>query len=219
MRVLVINPNSTASMTGGIVAAARAAAPPDLAIEGLTNAGAPPAIQGEADGRLAAPGVIAASAEARARGIAAVIIACFDDTALAEARAATALPVIGIGHAAFLAAALYGRFSVITTLQVSVPVIEANIAAYGMAGACAGVHASGLPVLSLEADPGRAAETLAKTARAAAKGDGASALVLGCAGMAPFGPAMYDASGLPAIDGVAAAVGLARTALIANRGR
>ncbi|MEM7060187.1 MAG: aspartate/glutamate racemase family protein [Pseudomonadota bacterium] len=214
MRVLVINPNSTESMTEGIVAAARAAAAPDMVIQGMTNSSAPPAIQGEDDGRAATPGVIAACEDAAARGFDAAIIACFDDTALQEARAAAAIPVIGIGHAAFLTAMLYGgRFSVITTLPVSVPVIESNIDRYGLSTHCARVRASGLPVLSLETDPEAARTTLEACAMDAAKDDGASALVLGCAGMAAFGPAMQAAAGLPAVDGVAAAIGLARTVL------
>lgn len=217
MRVLVINPNSTESMTEGIVAAACAAAAADVTIEGMTNAGAPPAIQGEADGRAATPGVIAACRNAGANGFDAAIIACFDDTGLEDARAAASIPVIGIGHAAFLTAMVFGRFSVITTLPVSVPVIEDNIARYGLSPVCAKVRASGLPVLSLEQDPDAARETLTKCARVAAAGDGLGAMVLGCAGMAPFGAAMHDASGIPAIDGVAAAVGLARTIRMAGQ--
>lgn len=212
MRILVINPNSTASMTDGIVAAAREAAAPDVEIEGMTNSGGPPAIQGEEDGRAATPGVVAACAAAGATHDA-VIIACFDDTGLAEARAASSIPVIGIGHAAFLTSMVHGgRFSVITTLQVSVPVIERNIQRYGLVQMCARVRASGLPVLCLEDDPGTARTALVACAKTAAEEDDASALVLGCAGMASFGAAMQKASGLPAVDGVAAAVGLARTA-------
>ena len=214
MRVLIINPNSTASMTDGIVGAARAAAAADVEIEGLTNAGAPPAIQGEADGQAATPGVVAACVRAADDSFDAAIIACFDDTGLSEARAASTIPVIGIGHAAFLTAMLYGeRFSVITTLPISVPVIEGNLNRYGLRSACAKVRASRLPVLALEEDPDAARTTLEVCARDAAAADGASALVLGCAGMAAFGSAMQAASGLPAIDGVSAAVGLARTAL------
>ncbi|MEL7467758.1 MAG: aspartate/glutamate racemase family protein [Pseudomonadota bacterium] len=211
MRVLVINPNSTTSMTDGIVEAACAAAAPDVTIEGLTNASGPPAIQGEADGHAATPGVIWAVREAAENGFDAAIIACFDDTGLAEARAAVQIPVIGIGQAAFLAAMIYGRFSVITTLPVSVPVLDGNIAGYGLGSACARVRASGLPVLSLEVDPVHAREVLSACAAEAAEQDGCDALVLGCAGMAAFGPAMQAASGLPAVDSVAAAVGLART--------
>ncbi len=107
MRVLVINPNSTESMTEGIVAAACAAAAPDVKIEGMTNAGAPPAIQGEAAGRAATPGVIAACRNAGANGFDAAIIACFDATGLVDARAAQPIPVNGIGPAALPTAVVY----------------------------------------------------------------------------------------------------------------
>ena len=217
MRVLVINPNSTASMTDQIVVAAQSAASSDMTIEGLTNAGAPPAIQGEKDGDAATPGVLSACRAADGN-FDAVIIACFDDTGLQQARAEVSLPVIGIGQAAFLTAMLYGRFSVITTLPVSVPVIERNLVTYALDRGCARVRASGLPVLALEEDPDTAGRTLEECAKTAACADQVQALVLGCAGMAPFGAAMHAASGLPAIDGVAAAVGLARTVLKAREG-
>ncbi|MFK7941850.1 MAG: aspartate/glutamate racemase family protein [Paracoccaceae bacterium] len=216
MRVLVINPNSTVSMTAGVLAAARAAAAPDVTVEGRTNLGAPAAIQGPVDGEAATPGVIAIVADAVKEGFDAAIIACFDDTGLEEARATSPIPVIGIGQAAFLAAMVYGRFSVITTLPVSVPVIEANIDRYGLADCCAAVHASGLPVLFLEQDPAAAKATLTDCAKRVASQDSTQALVLGCAGMAAFGPAMERASGLPAVDGVAAAAGLARTVIKAT---
>ena len=108
-----------------------------------------------------------------------------------------------------------GPFTVVTTLPVSVPVIEANIARYGLTAACARVRASGLPVLSLESDPEGASARLCECAREAVTEDKACALVLGCAGMAPFAKMMARASGLPAVDGVAAAVGLARAIVTA----
>lgn len=216
MRVLVINPNSTESMTDGIVASASAAAAADVLVEGRTNVDGPAAIQGDADGLAAMSGVVRLVIQAASEGYDAAVIACFDDTGLAEARAAVGFPVIGIGQAAFHTATMYGRFSVITTLQVSVPVIEDNIQQYGMTEACANIHASGVPVLSLESDPDNARPRLQACAVLAATQDQADALVLGCAGMSAFGAAMTEASGLPAIDGVAAAVGLARTVLKAS---
>lgn len=215
MRVLVVNPNSTESMTDGIVSAARAAAAEDMIVQGLTNKNGPAAIQGPEDGEASVPGTLALIKAAADQGYDAAIIACFDDTGLYEARAAVPIPVIGIGQAAFHAGMIFGRFSVITTLPVSVPVIEQNIARYGMTGACAKVRASGLPVLSLENDPVGAEICLTDCAATAVEQDRVDALVMGCAGMSAFGAAMTKASGLPAIDGVAAAVGLARTVVTA----
>ena len=76
MKIAYINPNSTASMTQGIVATARAALP-EAQIFGLTNTSAPAAIQGKADGDAALPGLLALLPEARALGADAIVIACF----------------------------------------------------------------------------------------------------------------------------------------------
>ncbi len=117
--------------------------------------------------------------------------------------------MIGIGEAAFHAAMLLGsRFSVVTTLAVSVPVLEANLAAYGIAGACVRVRASGVPVLEVETPAG--AERISQEIARAVAEDGIAAIVLGCAGMADLAAAMQARHGLPVIDGVAAATGLAR---------
>lgn len=207
MRLLFVNPNSTARMTATIATAARRAAPPGVEIAARTNHAGPPAIEGEADGRAAVPGMLAEIAAGIAGPEApdAVVIACFDDTGLAAARALAPCPVLGIGQAAYLAAVLLGRrFSVVTTLAVSVPILEANLAAYGLGAACARVRASGVPVLAVEA----AGDAIAAEAARAVAEDGAEAIVLGCAGMAGLVERLAGGP-VPVIDGVTAATHLA----------
>ncbi|MES2845214.1 MAG: aspartate/glutamate racemase family protein [Pseudomonadota bacterium] len=209
MRLLYINPNSTAAMTDGIVAVARKALP-GAEVLGWTNIDGPPAIQGAADGALAVSGVLALLPRAKAAGVDAIVIACFDDTGLDQVRSAAHCPVLGIGQAAFHMAALLGhRFSVVTTLPVSIPVIEDNIAAYGFEAVCARVRASNLGVLEVEAaSPATMARLRQELAFAEAQ-DGVTAAVLGCAGMAPLLDDLARTSGLVLIDGVAAAALLA----------
>lgn len=209
MRILFINPNSSAHMTAGIVAAARSAAP--LAeVLGWTNPDGPPAIQGPEDGAAAVPGLLALLPAAQEARVDAIIIGCFDDTGLAEARAAAHCPVIGIGQAAFHAAAmLAGGFSALTTLPVSVPVIEGNIAAQGFGPVCREVRASGIPVLEVdEGAPETIAALRADLARMALEGD--RAVVLGCAGMAAHLPALQQGLPVRLVDGVRAAAGFAQ---------
>lgn len=209
IRLAVINPNSTVSMTEKIAAAARLAAP-EAEITGITCHGAPPAIQGPGDGASALPFVLAEVRRAAASGAQACIIACFDDTGLAEARAAVAIPVIGIGEAAFHAAMLLGhRYSVVTTLAVSVPVIELNIRSYGLASHCLAVRASEVPVLELEREGSDARARISAEIATAIRADGASAIVLGCAGMADLAASLAAEHGLPVLDGVAAACAFA----------
>ncbi|MDA7428946.1 aspartate/glutamate racemase family protein [Primorskyibacter aestuariivivens] len=210
MKIAYINPNSTAAMTDGIVATARAAMP-EAEIIGLTNASAPAAIQGKADGDAAIPGLLDLMPVARGQGADVIVIACFDDTGLAEARAIAGCPVLGIGQSSFVMAHLLGlRFSVITSLPVSIPVIEENIRDQGFSGICASVRASGLPVLTIDAGGADVVQRLADEIAAAARDDGAACAILGCAGMAHLEPELSCRSRIPLIEGVAASAHLSR---------
>lgn len=208
MRIVVINPNSTVSMTDKAVVAARAAAP-GAEVVGVTCHRSPPAIQGPEDDAICRPYVLEEVARAAATGADAVVIACFDDPALDAARVLVSVPVIGIGEAGFHAAMLLGgRFSVVTTLPVAIPIIEENLAHYGI-GACARVRAAGVAVLELEDETSGADQKVsAEIARAKAE-DGVGAIVLGCAGMADLAARMEAVHGLRVIDGVGAAAAFA----------
>jgi allantoin racemase len=210
MKIAVINPNSTVSMTEKIAAAARAVAPDDD-ILAITCHGSPPAIQGPEDGTACRPFVLAEIARAEREGADAAIIACFDDPGLDEARTSASIPVLGIGQAGFHVAMLLGqRFSVVTTLPVAIPVIEANLARYGLASACVRVRAAGVQVLDLEEAGGHAADKVSREIGRAKAEDGISAVVLGCAGMADLVSRFGAEHGLHVIDGVSAATTLAR---------
>jgi allantoin racemase len=151
MEILVVNPNTTASMTDKIRAAAEAVASRGTRITAVNPEIGPESIEGYYDEALAVPGLLAEIGEGEARGVAGHVIACFDDTGLDAARALARAPVLGIGEAAFhLASLVAGRFSVITTLGRSVPAIEQNLAKYGLASRCARVRAAEIPVLALE---------------------------------------------------------------------
>ena len=217
MKLRFVNPNTTAAMTETVRAAAASVAPPNVTVEAVTSPRGPAAIEGPEDGEAAVPGLLEAIAEGAA-DVDAFVIACFDDTGLDAARAATDRPVIGIGQAAFHLAMLGGgRFSVVTTLAVSVPVIEANLARYALGGACCRVRASGVPVLELERDRAGATERVSAEIGRAVAEDGCRAVVLGCAGMAPLVRPMTARHGLPVVDGVIAATGLAAALVAAGR--
>ena len=145
MRILVVNPNTTASMTRKIGAAADAVAGAGTEIVAVNPDFGPPSIEGYYDEVFSVPGLIAEMQKAPAMD--AYVIACFDDTGLDAARSATAAPVVGIGEAAFhLASLVAGRFGVVTTLARSVPAIEHNLARYGLASRCTRVRASEVAV-------------------------------------------------------------------------
>lgn len=210
MRIHVVNPNSTPSMTAQIERAALAAKNPQTTILAVTAAGSPPSIEGFADEAHSVPAMLSAIRRAEREGVSAHVIACFDDPGLGAAREIAAAPVIGICQAAVqFATTVAVRFSIVTTLPRSVPIIEDLVAAYGAGRQCRRVRAVDMPVLALEADPARArARLLAETRNAIAE-DGAEAIVLGCAGMAELCEWLSREAGVPVIDGVTAAVKLA----------
>lgn len=216
MTVVLINPNSTVSMTEAALAAARAAAP-ELDWAGWTNAGGPPAIQSAEDGAAATPPLLELVAKAEAEGAEGIVLACFDDTGLPEARAAATCPVIGIGQASFVMATLRGdRFAVVTTTSGSVPVIGENIRAGGFGPALVHLGAAEVPVLELERDPAASAARIgAEVAVALEKGP--ATVVLGCAGMTHVIGLVRDACPVPVIDGVTAAALLMRGVLATAR--
>lgn len=218
MRIVVINPNSTVSMTEKAATAARNAAP-GVVIEGITCHGSPPAIQGPEDDAICRPFVLAEVDRAAASGADAIIIACFDDPALDEARGRVKIPVLGIGEAGFHAAMMLGgRFSVVTTLPVAIPILEENLRHYGLAPACVRVRAAGIEVLDLEdASLGAVAKVSAEIARAKAE-DGVGAIVLGCAGMADLAASLAAEHGLKVIDGVGAAAAFAAALVNLRKG-
>ncbi len=208
MRILIVNPNTTASMTEKIAIAARAVARPGTEIVATNPAEGPASIQGYHDAAMCIPGVLAEIA--RHPQADAVIIACFDDTGLDAARCQTDVPVIGIGEAAFHAAGFLAcKFSVITTLGRSVPGIEANLAHYGLAARCAKVRATEIPVLELERNDPATLQRIKDEIAASLRDDSAEAIVLGCAGMADLMKRLTLEFKVPVIDGVACATAFA----------
>lgn len=183
---------------------------PTVDFEGWTSHDGPPAIQGREDGQLAEAPLLQLVAEASEKGATAIIIACFDDTALSAARELANCPVIGIGQAAYHLAALAGeRFSVVTTLEVSVPILEANIQAYGLAGQLGKVRASGVPVLALEDDSDAASSQVIAELKKAAQEDQVDSVVLGCGGMVDINQGSHGTPAIRIIDGVRAAASFA----------
>ncbi|MFK8076666.1 MAG: aspartate/glutamate racemase family protein [Granulosicoccus sp.] len=209
MKIAIINPNSTESMTSKVLEVAHLVAPMGAFLKGITSIEGPPAIQGPEDGLAAVPGLLKEIKNADNDGIDGFIIACFDDTGIDEARQLTTKPVIGIGEAAFHASMMLGyKFSVVTTLSVSVPVIEENIERYGVYSFCKNVRASEVPVLELEREGSNAEHRISAEIETAIKEDNCSSIVLGCAGMADLPTRLSKRHKIPVIDGVAAAVGM-----------
>lgn len=215
MKILVVNPNTTASMTRKIGIAAQAVARPDTEIIATNSQDGPESIEGYLDVAACLPGLLT---EVQLHpNVDAIVVACFDDTGVDAVRCLTDAPVIGIGEAAFHAASMIStKFGVVTTLTRSVAGLEANLVRYGFAARCAKVRATDIPVLKLEENDPATIDKIRREIKTAIETDGAEAIALGCAGMADLVDRLSQEFGLPVVDGVASAVTFVEALVVAG---
>lgn len=209
MRIMVINPNTTASMTRKIGQAARAVAAPGTEIVACNPAGGPVSIEGHYDEAVSVPGLLEEVRRGEAEGMDGYVVACFGDPGLLACREVARGPVLGIAEAAMHAAAFVATgFSIVTTLGRTRVIAADLVERYGMGRFCRAIRATDLPVLELEREGSEARRIVLEECKRALAEDHAGAIVLGCAGMADLAAEIQQALGAPVIDGVAAAVKL-----------
>ncbi|GGR50824.1 allantoin racemase [Nocardioides luteus] len=203
MRILVVNPNTTASMTALIGECARASVGPGVTVDAVDPGAGPVSLESHYDEAIAVPHLLRVLKDRD--GYDGFVIACFGDPGLHAAREIVAGPVVGIAEAAMRTAGyLCRRFSVVTTLSRVVPHTWSIARDYGVADLVGGIHACEVPVVELETDPVAYARIL-DVCRRALVSDRSEAIVLGCAGMADLCARLSVDLGVPVIDGVAAA--------------
>ena len=211
MRILVANVNTTASMTHAIGESARSVASPGTEIIELTPDFGADSCEGNFESYLAAIAVM--DKVVRYEGeYDAVIQAGYGEHGREGLQELLNVPVVDITDAAASTAQFLGhKYSVVTTLDRTVPLIEDRLKLSGLLDRCASVRASGLGVLELESDPDRAVDAIVEQARQAVEIDKAEVIVLGCGGMAELEERVRQATGVPIVDGVRAVVTVAES--------
>lgn len=206
MKVKVINPNTSVSMTQKIGLAAQMVASPGTEIIACNPEMGPISIEGHYDEALSVVGVLDEIRKGEAEGVDGYVIACFGDPGLLAARELAKGPVIGIAEAAMHTASFISTgFSIVTTLSRTRLIAQHLVNNYGMTRFCRNIRAINLPVLSLEAD-GQAKNLILQECKNAMAEDECGAIVLGCGGMADLAIQLRQQLGIPVIDGVSAAV-------------
>ena len=206
-RVLVINPNSSATVTDGIAQALdgfRFEGGPT--IDCMTLPEGPPGIETQRHvDEVVAPLCRAIEGEQAD----AFVIACFSDPGLHAAREATSTPVFGIAQCGILAALSRGeRFGIVAILEGSIPRHRRYVASLGLSERMAGERAIGIGVTGL-AQEEIVSDRMTETAERLRDEDGADVIVLGCAGMARYRAPLEAHLGCPVIDPSQAALGMA----------
>ena len=211
MRILVVNVNTTESITDTIAQQARAVASPGTEIVGLTPYFGAESVEGNFESYLAAIAVMD-RVMAYDQPFDAVIQAGYGEHGREGLQELLNVPVVDITEAAASTAMFLGHaYSVVTTLDRTVPLIEDRLKLAGLYQRCASVRASGMAVLELEEDPLGAMEAIVHQAELAIRDDKAEVICLGCGGMAGLDEQIRQRTGVPVVDGVTAAVMVAES--------
>ena len=212
MRILVMNVNTTASMTAVMRTAARAAAGSGTEVVADQPTWGPVSIEGYYESFVSAAAILDRLHQLGAPDafpFDALVWAGFGEHGKEGARELLDVPVIDITSAAAHVACLLGhKYGVVTTLRRACPQIEDSLRLEGLLQRCAAIRATGLEVLEVEQDWEATKAVFVREARIAVD-QGAEVIVLGCGGMAGLEQAITGALGCPVVDGIAAAVKLA----------
>ena len=209
MKILVVNVNTSKSMSDVIDIAAKNSASPGTEIVTLTPFFGAEAVDCNFESYVAAVAVMD-RVLAYDEPFDAVVMAGFGEHGRDGLQELIDQPVIEICEASAHIAMMVGRsYSVVTTLQRSVPPIEDRLRLGGLWDRCASVRANGMTTLEVDRDPEAAMRSIIEEARKAVEQDHAEVICLGCAGMAGLEEAITSELGVPVVDGVAAAVKLA----------
>jgi len=214
MKLLVVNPNTTVSVTELLARRIGAAVGTAAELEVITARFGAAYIASEASYVVAAHAALdTCSAHCEAHGRPdAIIVGCFGDPGVFALREALGLPVIGLAEAAMREAATHGRFAIVTGGAAWGPMLMRLARSLDLADRLAIVEIVAATGAELAADPERAILTLGDACARAAIG--VDAVVLGGAALAGMAEAIAPRVGVPIVDSVDAA---ARAALAALR--
>lgn len=201
MKIIVINPNTSESMTEHIRRELERIKSAETELTVTNPLHGPVSIESAYDEAYAVPSTLELVKQAEKEGCDAVVLACFSDPGLEAAREIVSIPVVGIEEAALHVAAMLGhRFSIMTSLCQRVPSKTEHVAKLGLQSRLASVCPLNMSVLEMDAEPERAKARIMEVAGAAVREDGAEVIVLGCAGLAGYAVDIQRELGVVVLD-------------------
>lgn len=211
MRLLVINPNISESVSALIRAEAERSAGPGTQITVLTAPLGVAYIETRFEAMIGAYATAQLAAEHQA-GHDAVIVAAFGDPGLGGLREVLPVPVLGLTESALATACLLGhRISIIAISQRIQAWYRAVVAANGLLGRLASIRALNRPLASIGQVQEDHAAALRELCERAVDEDGAEVIVLAGAPLAGLARTLRGRLPVPVVDGVSSAVKHAET--------
>lgn len=211
MKLLLINPNISDTVSDLIRLEAQRSAAPGTEIEVLTAPFGVAYIETRFESMIGAYATAQLAAEHHER-VDAVIVAAFGDPGLSALRELLPVPVTGLTEAALASAHLLGnRISVIAISQRIQAWYREVITGYGFGSRLASIRALDRPLSSIGGIQEEHAQALKALAERAVDEDGADVIVLAGAPLAGLARTLRGQLPVPVVDGVSSAVRHAET--------
>lgn len=206
MRILMINPNTSQSLTTLLSTAARRVAAPGTELDEVTASRGVPYISTRAEAMLAGVELLEILAQ-RGRNYDAAIVAAFGDPGLGAAREMFDLPVVGLAEAGMLTACMLGkRFAIVTFSTALGPWYRECLEWHGLQARSAGIFMLDESFDDIARVQDDKADVLVRLAeRAVAEAD-ADTIVLAGAPLAGLAAEVRDRLPVPVVDCAEAAM-------------
>ena len=221
MRLLLVNPNISDSVSDLIRAEAQRSASPGTEIEVLTAPFGVAYIETRFEALVGAYAAAQLAAEHAGQGqYDAVVVAAFGDPGLAGLREVLPVPVTGMTEAALASAHLLGhRISIIAISQRIQAWYREVVESYGFGSRLASIRALDRPLSSIGGVQEEHAQALKALAERAVAEDGAEVIILAGAPLAGLARSLHGQLPVPVVDGVSSAVRHAETLAALKPGR
>jgi allantoin racemase len=201
MRIFVINPNTSESVTEHLRRELEKVKRPDTELTVVNPKHGPVSIESVYDEALATPPTLELVRHANEEGYDAIVLACFSDPGLDAAKEISEIPVIGIEEATLHVAAMLGhKFSITTTGRNRAPTREIHARLRNVETAYASALVMDMPVLEMDAHPEKAKARILELAREAIEEEGTEVVILGCAGLAGYSEDLERELGIVVLD-------------------
>jgi len=218
MKLLLINPNTSVSVSDLIRAEAERSASPGTELQVLRAPFGVAYIETRFESLIGAYAV-AELAAAHHGEYDALIIAAFGDPGLQGLREVLPCPVIGLTDAALVSACLLGqRFSIVAISQRIRAWYGETVAHYGLTSRLASIRGLDEPLADIGNVQGNQGERLVQLAQRCVEEDGADVIVLAGAPLAGLARSLRGRLPVPCVDGVSSAVRHAETLIALQPG-
>ena len=213
MKLLVINPNSSETVTGAILQSAQRAASAGTELVAVTTKGGTRNIDSAFGDYMSGSYMIRTCLEAvPVHRPDAVVLAGFGRVGIDALKEALTIPVVSISEASMAMACLLGhRFTTLTMLQQFIPYQQDLVRYYGFEAKCASVRAINVNVEECVTERERTLRELSAEIRKVVTEDRAEVVILACAGLCGYDQDLTKLAGVPVLDPVAVAVKVAES--------